>query len=155
AAPPRRLEALIRRTGFFNQKSKALRACARDVIERFGGEVPSALDDLVTMKGVGRKTASVVVGTAFGQPAVFVDTHVARLSRRLGLTTEEVPDRIESDLKALLEPAEWTSFCHRLIHHGRRVCHARVPSCPQCPVADLCPRIGVDAAATRKRSRIY
>ena len=142
-ASPARLESLIRRTGFFKQKAKALRACASGVVERHGGEVPPGIEALVELPGVGRKTASVVSGTAFGHPAVFVDTHVNRLTRRLGLTREETPERIETDIRNLLHPAEWTKFCHRLIHHGRRVCTARAPRCPECPLGDLCPRLGV------------
>lgn len=144
-APRRRVEALIRRTGFYSQKAKAIQQCAKRVAVDLGGEVPRDLDTLVTLQGVGRKTASVVVGTAFGQPAVFVDTHVKRLSGRLGLTRQQEPDKIERDIRNLLPPPEWTSFCHRLIHHGRRVCTARAPRCESCPLADLCPRIGVAA----------
>ncbi|MGH7820516.1 MAG: endonuclease III, partial [Candidatus Binatia bacterium] len=149
AAPPPRIEALIRRTGFFNQKARAIRACAREVTKRHGGRVPNDFDALVGLQGVGRKTASVVLGTAFGQPAVFVDTHVRRLSQRLALTASADPDRIEQDLKALLPPAEWTMFCHRLIYHGRITCTARAPACDVCPLAPLCPRIGVDSPPKR------
>ena len=138
-----RVEELIRKTGFYSQKAKSLIACAKRVTETFEGEVPQTIEDLTSLQGVGRKTASVVLGTAFGQPAVFVDTHVKRLAYRLGLTGSGEPDAIESDLKALLPPEAWTAFCHRLIHHGRRVCFARAPRCDTCPLADLCPRIGV------------
>ncbi|MGH7860082.1 MAG: endonuclease III [Candidatus Binatia bacterium] len=149
-APQSRVEALIRRTGFFSQKARAIRACAKEVAEKYGGRVPDDFDDLVGLQGVGRKTASVVLGTAFEQPAVFVDTHVRRLSLRLGLTRDSEPDRIEFDLKALLPPAEWTMFCHRLIHHGRTICTARAPACDGCPLADLCPRLGVtESRSTR------
>lgn len=149
AAPQSRVETLIRRTGFFSQKARAIRACAKEVAERYGGRVPDQFDALVGLQGVGRKTASVVLGTAFHQPAVFVDTHVRRLSQRLGLTRASDPDRIEVELKTLLPAAEWTMFCHRLIHHGRGVCTARAPACDVCPLADLCPRVGV----TGKRSK--
>jgi len=142
-APQRKVESLIRRTGFYSQKAKAIRACARVVAERFHGEVPRTMEDLVSMQGVGRKTASVVLGTAFGQPAVFVDTHVKRLTFRLGLTKHEDPLEIERDIRTLLPPEQWTQFCHRLIHHGRRICFARKPQCDVCPLADLCPQIGV------------
>lgn len=145
-----RLEALIRRTGFFKQKAKALKACAAEIAGRHRGHVPADLDELVRLPGVGRKTASVVIGTAFGQPAVFVDTHVNRLSRRLGLTRAETAERIEPEIRALLPPASWTKFCHRLIHHGRRVCTARAPACGECPLLDLCPQVGVGAGGTRK-----
>ena len=120
-APQRKVESLIRRTGFYSQKAKAIRACARVVAERFHGDVPRTMEDLVSMQGVGRKTASVVLGTAFGQPAVFVDTHVKRLTFRLGLTKREDPVEIERDIRTLLPPEQWTQFCHRLIHHGRRI----------------------------------
>jgi len=142
-APQRKVESLIRRTGFYSQKAKAIRACARVVTERFHGDVPRTMEDLVSMQGVGRKTASVVLGTAFGQPAVFVDTHVKRLTFRLGLTKHEDPIEIERDIRTLLPPEQWTQFCHRLIHHGRRICFARKPQCDVCPLADLCPQIGV------------
>jgi len=146
-APPARVEELIKRTGFFRQKTKALQATARGVVDRHGGRVPESMDELRALPGIGRKTANVVLGTAFGQPAVFVDTHVRRLANRLGLTVEEDPDRIERDLQALLPPREWTAFCHRMIHHGRRICIARRPLCSTCPVARWCPRIGVTKSA--------
>jgi len=142
-APQRKIEKLIRKTGFYSQKAKAIRACAQHVAERFGGEVPRKMEDLTSLQGVGRKTASVVLGTAFGQPAVFVDTHVKRLTYRLGLTRSDDPVEIEKDIRALLSAEQWTAFCHRLIHHGRRVCFARKPQCGTCPLADLCPQIGV------------
>jgi endonuclease-3 len=147
------LEEAIRPTGFFRQKARALRACAEAVIERFGGTVPAAIEELTELPGVGRKTASVVAGTAFGLPAVFVDTHVARLARRLGLSSGRTPEKIERDLKALLPSDHWTRFCHQLIHHGRRVCSARKPRCELCPLADLCPRRGVDFARSRRDVR--
>ncbi len=142
-APRRRVEHLIRRTGFYSQKTKSIRECAKAIVSEFGGEVPRDLDSLVRLQGVGRKTASVVVGTAFRQPAVFVDTHVNRLTNRLGITRSGEPKEIEADIKGLLPPAEWTAFCHRLIHHGRRVCAVRAPRCEACSLADLCPRIGL------------
>jgi endonuclease-3 len=137
------VEKLIRRTGFYSQKAKSLLACARAVSDRFGGAVPTTMDELTSLQGVGRKTASVMLGTAFGQPAVFVDTHVKRLSFRLGLTKSDDPEQIEEDLKRLLPPEQWTAFCHRLIHHGRRVCFARNPQCQNCPLSEVCPRLGV------------
>jgi len=142
-APQRKVESLIRKTGFYTQKAKAIRSCAKQVSEKFGGEVPQTIDELTSLQGVGRKTASVVLGTAFGQPAVFVDTHVRRLTYRLGLTRSDDPEKIEMDIRQLLPPQQWTAFCHRLIHHGRRVCFARKPSCDTCPLVALCPRIGV------------
>lgn len=142
-APQRSVEKLIRRTGFFSQKTRAIRECARTIADEHDGQVPESFDALVRLKGVGRKTASVVVGTAFGQPAVFVDTHVKRLVGRFGLTRKGKPEEIEQELKRLLPAEEWTAFCHRTIHHGRRVCHARKPMCEGCGLADLCPRIGL------------
>ena len=144
AVAPDELEALIRPTGFFRNKAKSLLGMARAVVERHGGEVPAAMDGLTRLPGVGRKTANVVLGTAFGiASGVVVDTHVARLARRLGLTTEEDPDKIERDLTKLVPPEAWVALGHRLILHGRRVCHARKPACDGCPLARLCPRVGV------------
>jgi endonuclease-3 len=146
-APSGRVEQLIKRTGFFRQKTKAIQATARAIVERHGGQVPEDMEALCALPGIGRKTANVVRGTAFGKPALFVDTHVRRLSNRLGLTVEDDPDRIERDLAALLPPRAWTHFAHRLIHHGRRVCVARRPRCSACPVARWCPRLGVTVSA--------
>lgn len=147
AAPSARIERLIQRTGFFRQKTKSLQAAARGVVESHGGRVPSEMEALTKLPGVGRKTANVVRGTAFGLPAIFVDTHVARLANRLGLTLSDDPKQIEIDLQELLPPKQWTAFAHRLIHHGRRICAARKPRCSVCPVARWCPRIGVTASA--------
>jgi endonuclease-3 len=147
AADPARVEVLIKRTGFFRQKTKSIQAVARAVAEDFDGKVPDTMDELTALPGIGRKTANVVLGTAFGQPAIFVDTHVNRLSNRLGLTVNDDPVKIERDLQALLPPKQWTHFAHRLIHHGRRVCNARKPLCSQCSLARWCPRIGVKASA--------
>ena len=145
AADPARVEELVKKTGFFRQKTKAIQAVARAVASGHGGRVPDSMEALTALPGIGRKTANVVLGTAFGQPAIFVDTHVKRLANRLGLTIESNPDRIERDLQALLPAKEWTRFAHRMIHHGRRVCFARSPRCDDCPVARWCPRIGVPA----------
>jgi endonuclease III len=147
AAAPARVEALIKPTGFFRQKTRAIQAVARAVASEHAGRVPDTMDALTALPGIGRKTANVVLGTAFGQPAIFVDTHVNRLANRLGLTHAQEPDRIEHDLQALLPPKDWTSFAHRLIHHGRRICVARKPRCSECPLARWCPRIGVTASA--------
>jgi endonuclease-3 len=147
AADPARVEDLVKRTGFFRQKTKAIQATARALVEEHGGVVPEDMERLTILPGVGRKTANVVRGTAFDLPAVFVDTHVRRLAVRLGLTREDDPDRIERDIQALLPPREWTRFAHRLIHHGRRVCVARRPRCSECVLAALCPRVGVERAA--------
>jgi len=142
-----RVEALIRRTGFYRQKTRAIQAVGRAVAEKMDGRVPDDMDTLTTLPGVGRKTANVVLGTAFGRPAIFVDTHVKRLANRLGLTIADDPDAIERDLQALLPAREWTRFAHRLIHHGRRVCGARRPRCGECALARWCPRVGVEASA--------
>ena len=143
AAPVPEIERLVQSTGFFRQKTKALKTVASAIASRFGGEVPRDLDTLVTLSGIGRKTANVVVGTAYGVPAIVVDTHVRRVSYRLGLTVEDDPVKIEMDLRNLLPPEEWTHFSHRLIHHGRRICVARAPRCPDCPLLPWCPQVGV------------
>jgi endonuclease-3 len=143
AAEPRELERLIHSTGFFRNKARLIRACCRALVERHGGKVPATMEELVPLPGVGRKTANVILGNAFGVPGLPVDTHVARLSRRLGLTAATDPVKIERDLNALLPRKEWTAFGHRLILHGRRVCHARRPQCDGCGLARLCPREGV------------
>jgi endonuclease-3 len=144
AAAPEELEALIRSTGFFRNKAKALLGMARAVVERHDGEIPAAMDALTRLPGIGRKTANVVLGTAFGlATGVVVDTHVARLAARLGLSTETDPEKIERDLMALFPAAGWVALGHRLIAHGRRVCHARKPACDACPLAALCPRTGL------------
>ena len=144
AAPAGDLETVIRSTGFFRAKARSIRGCCQGLVERHGGEVPRSLDDLVRLPGVGRKTANVVLGSAFGQAAgVVVDTHVGRISRRLGLTRQTDPVRVERDLMAALPRRHWIAFSHRLIEHGRTVCTARRPRCEACPLADLCPRVGV------------
>jgi endonuclease-3 len=143
AADPRELEGLIRTTGFFRAKTRNIRACCMAIVERFGGEVPSRLEDLVTLPGVGRKTANVVLGDCFATPGVTVDTHVGRLSRRLGLTVHSDPVKVEHDLMALVPRKEWTTFSHRLIFHGRQVCFARKPNCEGCVMKTFCPKVGV------------
>jgi endonuclease III len=144
AAAPAELETMIHSTGFFRQKAKSLRGVAAAVAHDFGGELPREMATLVTLPGIGRKTANVVLGTAYGVPSIVVDTHVRRVANRLGLSDEDDPTKIEIDLQGLLPPASWTHFTHRLIHHGRRVCHARKPRCPECTLARWCPRIGVN-----------
>jgi len=153
AAAAQRFERLIRDTGFFGQKTRSLKGAARAILERFGGEVPSRMEELVTLPGVGRKTANVLLGHVFGEAGLVVDTHVRRLARRLGLTREADPEKIERDLQELLKPADWTPFSMRLILHGRTVCHARKPRCDVCALAADCPRIGV-AGARRARSSV-
>jgi endonuclease-3 len=136
------LEQVIQSAGFFRVKAKTLIALGQVLCDRFDGEVPDALEELVTLPGVGRKTANVVLGDAFGKPGLTVDTHFARLARRFGWTTQKDPDKIEQDVAALLPRQEWTAASHRLIWHGRRVCHARRPACGACGVARLCPSFG-------------
>ncbi|MCJ7827436.1 MAG: endonuclease III [Demequinaceae bacterium] len=138
-APRERIEQLIRPTGFFHAKAESIQGLSRNLVERYGGEVPGTLDELFTLRGVGRKTANVVLGNAFGVPGLPVDTHVGRLARRLGLTTENDPNAIERDLAALIDRRDWTSFSHRLIFHGRRCCASRKPACDRCPLTALCP----------------
>jgi endonuclease-3 len=136
------LESLIESTGFFRAKAASLQGMAARVVEVYGGEVPGRLEDLVTLPGVGRKTANVVLGNAFGVPGITVDTHVGRLSRRFGWTSSEDPEKVEAEVGSLFARSEWTALSHRLIWHGRRVCHARTPACGACPLAQLCPSFG-------------
>ena len=138
-AKPRELEAAIRTTGFFRSKTKNIQAASRAILERFGGRVPANLEDLVTLPGVGRKTANVVLGNAFGIPGITVDTHVGRLSRRLGLSRHEDPVKVEFDLMDLIPREKWSTFSLQLILHGRKVCIARAPRCGECALYDLCP----------------
>ncbi len=151
-APLDELEAMIRSTGFFRAKAASLSKMSAALAERHGGKVPSTLEDLVTLPGVGRKTANVVRSVAFSQPGLAVDTHVKRLSIRLGLTRATDPDRIEQDLCALVPQEEWGALSLRLILHGRAVCVARRPRCGLCVLADLCPSVQPDAAPARGRS---
>ncbi|WP_318241572.1 endonuclease III [Cellulomonas avistercoris] len=139
----RDLEDVLHPVGFYRAKAQAVVGIGAALVERFGGQVPRRLEDLVTLPGVGRKTANVVLGNAFGVPGIAVDTHVQRLSQRLGYTTSEDPVVIEAELGALLERREWTMASHRLIFHGRRTCFARRPACGACPVAALCPSAGI------------
>jgi endonuclease-3 len=139
AAGPTELEEVIHSTGFFRSKAKSLLGMARALVERFDGEVPGPIEDLVTLPGVGRKTANVVRSVAMGLPGLPVDTHVQRLSHRLGLTTEKDPDHIEAELNGFIPPAERGAFSLRLILHGRRVCFARSPACERCVLNDFCP----------------
>lgn len=136
------VEPLIESTGFFRAKSRAIVGMAQAVCERHGGEVPGRLEDLVTLPGVGRKTANVVLGNAFGVPGLTVDTHFGRLVRRFGWTIEEDPVKVEAVVADLIPRSEWTMLSHRIIWHGRRVCHARKPACGACVLAALCPSYG-------------
>jgi endonuclease-3 len=139
----RELEQLVKSVNYYRSKAKHIRACCAAIIERFGGEVPRTQDDLVTLPGIGRKTANVILGDAFDTPGITVDTHVGRLSRRLGLTRKKDPVKVELALMKIVPREEWTTFSHRLILHGRQVCFARKPRCETCPLAPLCPKIGV------------
>ncbi len=154
SARPERIQELIASTGFFRQKAKSLMTTAQFLVERHGGEVPEAMEHLVALRGVGRKTANVIRGHVFGQPGFAVDTHVRRVTRRLGLTRSADPVKIERDLTALLPVGDWTAFSMRLILHGRRVCAARSPKCAACALAPDCPKIGVEAPVADRRRRI-
>ena len=133
------LEKDIFSTGFYKQKTKSIKGCCSELIKRFNGKVPSDFDDLNSLPGVGRKTASVVAGNAFGIPAIAVDTHVKRLSQLMGFTKSSDPEKIEEDLKKLFPVKEWVNLSHWIISHGRKICIARKPKCLECVVADLCP----------------
>lgn len=142
AAEREDVELIIQSTGFFRAKTQAIIGLSQAIVERFDGEVPGRLKDLVTLPGVGRKTANVVLGNAFDVPGLTVDTHFARLARRFGWTTNTDAVKIESDVAALIPKREWTILSHRLIWHGRRCCHSRRPACGACPLARLCPSYG-------------
>jgi endonuclease-3 len=138
------LETDIHSTGFFRNKAKNIQSACRKIIEDFGGEIPQRMDELLTLNGVARKTANVVLGNAFGiASGVVVDTHVARVSQRLALTAETVPEKIEKDLSAIVPREDWILFPHLLISHGRKICQARKPKCGECVLNDVCPKIGV------------
>ena len=147
-APATEFENDIQRIGLYRAKAKNIQACCRALIEKHGGEVPRTMEELTELGGVGRKTANVVLGNAFNiNVGVVVDTHVARLSHRLGLTKQTTPEKIEEDLRKLVPREQWCLFSHLLIWHGRRRCLARLPDCPRCEVRDLCPRINVPQRA--------
>src|SRR5262249_19809376 len=129
--------------GFFRNKARNIIACCQALVQEYNGRVPDSMEALVPLPGVGRKTANVILGEAFGVPGITVDTHVLRLSSRLGLTTATVPEKVERDLMAVLPKKQWTPFSHRMIFHGRQVCHARKPNCDGCTLREICPRIGV------------
>jgi endonuclease-3 len=143
AADRDELEQLVRSTGFYRNKASHIQECCRILVEQHGGKVPASLDELVKLPGIGRKTANVVLGEAFGTPGITVDTHFGRLSRRIGLTTHRDPVKVEHDLMALIPRRHWTTFSHLLILHGRGICHARKPKCSECVLNAFCPRIGV------------
>lgn len=138
-APLEEIKKIIRPTGYFNAKAKNIQSCAMALVERFDGEVPSTLEELTSLPGVGRKTANVVLGVAYSVPGWTVDTHVQRLSRRLGLTRQTDPYKIEKDLQKIFPEKDWSKLSITLIWHGRRLCFARKPDCPQCPINHLCP----------------
>jgi endonuclease III len=138
-----KLENEIKATGFFRNKARSIQGCCRALVEKHGGQVPGTMEELIELDGVGRKTANVVLGNAFNINAgIVVDTHVARLSQRLGLTKADEPAKIEQDLMKLLPRSQWTLFSHLLIWHGRRRCYARKPDCPKCEIKKLCPSAG-------------
>ncbi len=147
-APIKQLEKAIQSTGFFRNKAKNIRAASQALMEQHEGQVPHDMDAMVALPGVGRKTANVVLGTAYGMATgIVVDTHVARVSRRLGLTRHTDPVKIEQDLMQVVPIYEWVDFAHRMIHHGRQICTARKPKCPQCSMNSFCPKIGVETPA--------
>lgn len=137
------LETIIRPTGFFRQKTAALIGIGQALVDRFAGRVPNRLDDLVTLPGVGRKTANVVLGNAFGVPGITPDTHFIRVTGRMGWTDSAKPDQVERQVGELFDQSEWVQLSHNVIWHGRRRCHARTPACGVCPVAPLCPGFGI------------
>ncbi len=139
ATPQGTLETEIRSTGFFRNKATNIRALAKEVAERFGGTLPADFDVLVTLPGIGRKTANLLIATAFGGQGIIVDTHCSRVAGRLGFTDQKDPVKIEYDLRAIVPEKDWTAWSHGMVFHGRRCCDARKPACPRCPVAPLCP----------------
>jgi len=156
AADREKLEQIIQPTGFFRAKTESLLKLSQALVERYDGEVPGRLEDLVTLPGVGRKTANVVLGNGFGVPGITVDTHFGRLARRFGWTEETDPVKVEQEVGVLFPKRDWTMLSHHLIWHGRRICHARNPACGACPVARWCPSYGegpTDAEAAAKLVR--
>jgi endonuclease-3 len=153
-AEPAELEAILQPTGFFRAKTKNVLALSNRLVDEYNGEVPGRLEDLVTLPGVGRKTANVVLGNAFGVPGITVDTHFGRLARRFGWTQSEDPVQVESDVAELFEPRDWTMLSHRVVFHGRRVCHSRKPACGACPVANWCPSYGLGETDPLKAAKL-
>ena len=137
------LEGEIRSTGFFRNKAKSIIACSQALEEKFNGKVPRSLEELTSLPGVGRKTANIILGNAFGQQAIAVDTHVKRVTHRLGWAKSDDPDKIEFELMEIIPQNRWTLGCHQLVFHGRNVCVAKKPKCSICPVNKLCPKVGV------------
>jgi endonuclease III len=138
-------EQEIRSTGFFHNKAKNIISCCQDIVKGFKGEVPRTLEELISLAGVGRKTANIILGNAFGRQAIAVDTHVKRVTHRVGWAKSEDPDKIEFELMKVIPEERWTLACHQLVFHGRRVCVAQSPKCASCPVSSLCPKIDVVA----------
>jgi endonuclease-3 len=154
AANPEEVEEILRPTGFFRAKTKSVIGLSKALVEQFGGEVPGRLEDLVKLPGVGRKTAFVVLGNAFGRPGITVDTHFQRLVRRWQWTDETDPDKIEAAVGALFPKSDWTDLSHHVIWHGRRICHARKPACGACPIAPLCPAYGEGETDPEKANKL-
>jgi endonuclease III len=154
AADPAVIERLIAPTGFFRAKTVSLIGLSQALVEQFGGEVPGRLRDLVTLPGVGRKTANVVLGNAFGVPGITVDTHFGRLVRRFGWTTEDDPVKVEAEVGTLFPRRDWTMLSQLLIWHGRRRCHAKKPACGACPLAALCPSFGIGEVDPAKAAKL-
>ncbi|WP_030177218.1 endonuclease III [Streptomyces sp. NRRL S-813] len=154
AANPEEVEEILRPTGFFRAKTKSVMGLSKALVEEFGGQVPGRLDDLVKLPGVGRKTAFVVLGNAFGHPGITVDTHFQRLVRRWRWTEETDPDKIEAAVGALFPKSDWTDLSHHVIWHGRRICHARKPACGACPIAPLCPAYGEGETDPEKAKKL-
>ena len=150
----RSIESIIKPTGFFRAKARNIKSLSRRIIEEFDGEVPSTLEELVTLPGVGRKTANVVLGHAFDTPGITVDTHFGRLSRRFGWTTEMDPVKVEFEVGALIARKEWTNLSQRLIWHGRRICHSRRPACGACPLSRECPSYGIGEMDPERAARL-
>lgn len=153
-ADPAELEAIIKATGFFRAKARNLMALCNRLVDEYDGAVPGRLEDLVTLPGVGRKTANVVLGNAFGIPGITVDTHFGRLAKRFGWTDSDDPVRVESDVAELFEPKDWTMLSHRVVFHGRRVCHSRKPACGACAVANWCPSYGAGETDPEKAKKL-
>jgi endonuclease-3 len=143
------LQDQLKKINFYRNKTKSIQKACAVLVEKFGGNVPDNLDDLLELPGVGRKTANIILGNAFGQDAIGVDTHVLRLSQRLGLTTQSNPDKVEADLAAIMPKGKAVRFCHLLQFHGRRVCAAKKPDCANCVIEKLCPKVGVAGAAEK------
>ncbi|MFJ4368206.1 endonuclease III [Streptomyces chartreusis] len=154
AANPEEVEEILRPTGFFRAKTKSVMGLSKALVENYGGEVPGRLEELVKLPGVGRKTAFVVLGNAFGRPGITVDTHFQRLVRRWQWTEQTDPDKIEAEIGALFPKSDWTDLSHHVIWHGRRICHARKPACGACPIAPLCPAYGEGETDPEKAKKL-